>query len=244
MARFRFKIVDSQGRRRSGILRADSLDIAESTLRSKLCQIDELTPLSDEGQALPVDDLSRAFSRADAVRRVLTIALSCLCLFFLIGWMRTPRAYNSDFEPSPLTQFVIQGRLDLGSSSSRYDLDELRIYAVFPELTYEVEAHPQEDGRFAVEFSLLAPRPKGMSLQIGLEGKRWTAIPEIRLPATGDIDLKWVTIPSPQSEPNIKFTPTAVVGHSTYGKVTAEKADKKKRRRSIRKLLEERRRPR
>lgn len=245
MARFRFKIVDGQGRRRSGILRADSLEVAQATLHSKLCQIDELTPLADEGQALAIGDLSRSFSRSDAVRRVLAVLLTCLGLAFLIGWAQAPKKTEPSLDAGQLVEFAVKGHLDFSSLGLRHTFDEPVVYAVFPELAYEVESQLSDEGSFSLPFSLIAPRPKTVFLEVALAGKRWSVTSELSLPASGDFDLGVVRVQKPKVDPDLELATLAVPSLTSHGRTSSvqPKPEKKKRRPSIRKLLEERRKP-
>ena len=243
MPRFRFKIVDSQGRRRSGLLRADSLEVAETALRSKLCQIEELTLLPGEGEALEVGQLSRSFSRADAIRRAFVVLLGCFCIISLLYWARLPREKSSPSEPNKVVEFVVRGELDLRALGSSLDPSDLKVYAVFPELPYEVEGTLAEHGKsFSLPVSLVAARPTTLLLEVALDGQRWRVANDVRVATMGDLQLGALRVPRPPAEPEVKLLPVAGTNPGKVASASGEGSQVRKKRTGVQKLLRERRR--
>lgn len=205
MARFRFKIVDSQGRRRSGVLRADSLEVAESALRSKLCQIVELTLLAEDGQAVELARLESSFSQVDRIRRALAVVLGCVFLFSFLSWLRSPSPEPSQPEPDNAVEFVVNGQVDTSKIATRLggDLSGVRVHAVFPDLRYEVDGVLSEDGKsFSLPVSLVGvQRPSKVLIELSVDGERWAVPLGTPVSATGNVEVGQVTAEPPAEPP-------------------------------------------
>lgn len=203
MARFRFKIVDSQGRRRSGVLRADSLEVARSALHSKLCQIEELTPLPDEGQAVEVNRLERSFHRLDLARRGLMALFGGIFLLSLYAWFGQPKAPAASAAPTVPDQtstFRARGGLTLGPSQG--EPSEWTVRLQFPELPYEVGGVLDDaaGGQFEFPIDLPGERPRKVDVEVEHEGRRWRIAGGKAVPAQGDLELGQFEVVPPEAE--------------------------------------------
>jgi len=201
-------------------LRADSLEVAESALRSKLCQIDELVPLSDEGQAVDVLRLESSFSQVDRIRRSLAIFLACVFLYSLITWWRAPSAPEAPEEVSSALSFVIRGRLasDALPSSLGGDLSEVQVHAIMPELPFEGNGDVDDDARFEIPVSLTAPgRPGRLLFEVSIEGRRWRVQQEYKVATQGDTDVGEIrpVRPDREEEDDSKISPPSASGAGT-----------------------------
>jgi hypothetical protein len=212
VARFRFKIVDSQGKRRSGVLRAESLQVAESALRSKLCQIEQLVPLPDEGQAVEVGRLETSFSQVDRIRRVLAGFMTLILALSLHSWVTQTKktAAPTPQKSTAAVSFKVTGLLQFKGAST--EPSEWTVYVVFPDLPYEVGGRLEDDagGRISEAVDLEGvERPKQVAVDVEYEGRRWRLPAELAMPASGDVDLGTleVTVPSTVERPQ----PGAVV---------------------------------
>ncbi len=203
MPRFRFKIVDSQGRRRSGVLRADSLEIARGALLAKLCQVIELTPLSDDesGSAVELARLESSFVKGDRIRAILAVAFTVVSLGFIGTWVRSAKPTPRTESPTTSkVDLVVMGKLQTGALSSRLALgpSELKVYAVLPDLVYEEIGQVGEDGSFQIPLSLLSrTRAKTLALDVELEDERWTVLPKKAIGASNELDLGVLVVSTP-----------------------------------------------
>ena len=199
MARFRFKIVDSSGRRRSGVLRAESLEVAESALRSKLCQVEELTPLPDDGQGVDIGKLESSFSQIDRIRRGLAAVMALVFAISIYSWVtqeRKPPAQVSDQKVS----FKVKGELALGAADG--DPSDWKVFVVFPELPFEVGGRlKDESNTFTYPVELQgAQRPLKARVEVELEKRRWPLPEQFSVPTNGDLDLGLLTLTRPAKE--------------------------------------------
>ena len=199
MARFRFKIVDSSGRRRSGVLRADSLEVAESVLRSKLCQIQELIPLADDGQAVDVGKLEGSFTQIDRIRRGLAVLLGCVCAIALYSWATgQSKTLVLPAESKEIVKFKAKGELLLSAGAG--DIGEWSVYVVFPDLPFEVGTRLRDDSNafvLPVEYQGKG-RPGQVAVDVERNGERWRLPDKVVMPVTGDLDLGALVVsPSP-----------------------------------------------
>lgn len=218
MARFRFKIVDSQGRRRSGILRADSLEIAESGLRSKLCQVEELTLLPDEGHAVEIGRLDSSFSQVDRIRHGLAAVMALVFVISLYTWVTRPKDVLAAPENHQAVAFKVKGKLVL--QGGQLDPAEWTVYVVFPELPYEVAGRleSEDGGNFLYTVDLEGvDRPKKVVVDVDYEGYRWTLPDQLTMPSSGDVDLGTLAVAAPsasatKAQPLAKQTPIPSTG--------------------------------
>lgn len=171
-------------------MRAESLEVAASALRSKLCQIDELVPLPDEGQAVEVGRLESSFAKLDAGRRVLVAVLSVICLTSVYSWVKSPAAVA--FKPdskSQVVHFKATGELNLEAVGR--DPSEWTVFVVFPELPLEVGGPLEQDQAlfsFSVEYEG-TNRPSKAVVDVQRDGRRWRLPGSAPVPTSGDLDL-------------------------------------------------------
>lgn len=207
LARFRFKIVDSQGRRRSGVLRADSREVAESALQSKLCLIEELTPLPDDGQAVEIHRLESSFQQLDRARHGLMAALASVFLVSLYAWFGRPTPPPAQASPQAEQTVEFQARGELLLDPSQGEPSEWTVYVQFPELPFEVGARldDEQSGSFVLPVDLLGERPEKADVEVEHEGRRWRAAAAVAVPAQGDLRLGAIAVAEPKPEPEEKL---------------------------------------
>ena len=199
MQRFRFKIVDSQGRRRSGVLRAESLEVAETGLRSKLCQIELLEPLPGEGAAVEVRNLTESFSQVDRIRKVVGALVACVLLVSLYAGWRQLRSEPVLEVSNEKVQFAVKGQVRPQSLPAGADPSSIKVHVTFPDLAYEVEGRLSEDGTsFELPVDLVGnSRPERMVLELSVDGKpgRWPIPSGTRgISGSGDVVLNQVVV--------------------------------------------------
>lgn len=203
MQRFRFKIVDSQGRHRSGVLRAESLEVAETALRSKLCQIEQLEPLPGEGVAVDVRNLTESFSQVDRIRKVVGGLVACVLVVSLYaGW----RQFRSEPVPevsNEKVQFAVKGQVKPQSLPRGADPGSVKVHVTFPDLAYQVEGRLSADGTsFELPVDLVgSSRPERMVLELSVDGEpgRWPIPSGTRvISGSGDVVLNEVVVDAEQ----------------------------------------------
>lgn len=234
MARFRFKIVDSSGRRRSGVLRADSLEVAESALRSKLCQIEELIPLADDGQAVDVGKLESSFSQVDRIRRGLAAVMAMVFAISLYTWVtqeRKPPIKTNDQK----VLFQVKGELALGPADG--DPSDWKVYVVFPDVPFEVGGSlKDENNAFTYPVELQGTRrPTQVRVEVELDKRRWALPEKVAMPATGDLDLGLLTLTRPAKEK--EYVSPTYAHPSTKGHQDGEKPRRKLNREDWRRAM-------
>jgi hypothetical protein len=208
-------------------------------LRSKLCQIELLTPLADDGQAVELGRLETSFSQVDRIRQMLAVLLSCVGLFSLISWWRTPNPTPAPKESNEVVEFVVKGQLDTKRFAGKLDgeLSDVRVHAVFPDLPYEVDGVLSEDGTsFELPVSLVGvERPKKVIIEVSVDGERWRVPLGVQVSANGNVDVGQVEAEPPVQPPPLvtkldKAPPAAVAANSDDSRMTpAEwKAQKRK----------------
>jgi hypothetical protein len=244
VARFRFKIVDSSGRRRSGILRAESLEEAESAFRSKLCEIELLTPLSDDGRAVELSGLESSFARGDRIRRGIAAVLGCVCLLSVWVWIRTPaKAVALPEEPLQKVSLVVTGSLQTDGLRHLLDgdLSDLKVHAVFPELPYEIEGKLAEDGAsFSLPLDFQARQtPKELLIEVTVNDERWRVPEKFSVSSQGETDVGLVKPLPPEREPREVASQPLVRATATPPPGRKSRLERK---REERKLIQDRRR--
>ena len=133
------------------------------------------------------------------------IFFGLLTILSLVLWWRAPRIETEPVDSEQIVDFMVTGEIEMGNGTrSLYeDPSSLKIYAVFPEVPYEVEGTALDDQSFSLPVSFVGvSRPAKMSLEVSLEENRWKVSGLIPVPATGDVDLGLVRVQAPpKSEP-------------------------------------------
>ena len=212
--------------------------MAESALRSKLCQIEQLTPLADEGDALD-GRLETSFSLVDKVRRVLAVLMAAVFAFSLYSWAGQRETASSKSPLEGAVKFKVTGQLPTGGAQG--DPSEWTVFVLFPELPYEVGGRLEDDthGQFAYQLDLEGvERPRRAQVEVEHDGLRWKLPAQISVPRSGNLSMGLLTLvppPKPEEPPIAK--PSKADG--TGQKITRGRPHDKE---NLRKALEARKR--
>ncbi len=201
MARFRFKLIDSQGRRRSGVLRAPDRAAAERELLAKLCQIEELSELEETTpQRQTENKLSSSFPGGRSVHLGLSLVAVCLlAASFLLPLGTSSPTHATELQEESLELRVL-GSIDTSKSElSDSELDALVLLAVFPELPYEV-GHSWtlggSDFDLAVDI-LAASRPTKMHFEASTGQHRWRLEHDFAVADAGAVRVGTIQVKRP-----------------------------------------------
>ncbi len=232
MARFRFKIVDSQGRRRSGVLRAESREAAETGLLSKLCEILELAPLEDHAQSPEIDIPETSFSHWDRLYASLVGALALVVLVSVYKWVSGSTVTGTETFVSslPLT-FQVRGTIHANNVSMDPTTESAKVRLVFPEIAFQAEGSLAQDGQsFELPIDLQGvTRPTEVFVELRVNGRGWRSPVAARVPSSGDAVLGDISLEPILEEPLSPALYREALVSQSRSKIPAPKAEPRER---------------
>ena len=171
MPKYRYVIIDQQGRERSGTVQAPNSEAVRTALRAKLASVKNLWELTPSGHLTPCfeEPVEAGSGRLWTLATAVGGLLFALCV---LVWAWPKSTSTTD---TPLTQISFRATGTLQSELAGAELTDLKLYGVMPEIFLQREGRVDPDtGRFELSFDFETRHvPRALVLEVEKDRRRW-----------------------------------------------------------------------
>ena len=186
MPKYRYVIIDQQGRERTGTVQAPNPEAVRTALRAKLASVKNLWEMTSSGHLTPCFE-----EPATAVGGL----LFALCV---LAWAWPQNVSKTE---APITQVSLQATGILRTELADARLKDLRLYGVMPEIFLQREGRLDPDtGRFELSFEFETRQvPRELVIEVETDRQRWE-VEQKTLGNDSAVDLGTILVKAPPAE--------------------------------------------
>ena len=197
MPKYRYVIIDQQGRERTGTVQAPNPEAVRTALRAKLASVKILWEMTSSGHLTPCfeEPVSPGSGRLWTLATAVGGLLFALCV---LAWAWPQNVSKTE---APITQVSLQATGILRTELADARLKDLRLYGVMPEIFLQREGRLDPDtGRFELSFEFETRQvPRELVIEVETDRQRWE-VEQKTLGNDSAVDLGTILVKAPPAE--------------------------------------------